>query len=242
MDVGTVNLLIAIAAVVVLAGAAALVVRSVRRSWSSDSPLSLPETVAVSVIGSGALLAIPLSLYGLIASGVQLANAAAVRVNGIAVSGGEYPPILRASDAPVDAGYETAWIEVANLPAGARWLLWGEQALTTLIGLTIAVAVAWLALALLRGRPFTRTFPWVLAIVAIAIMVGGIGSQFVGALARSETVAFLGDPQVITGAGGFSAFSFALDLGPIGWGLGIGLVAGAFQIGTRLQRETAGLV
>lgn len=236
------NVVIAILALVVLAGAVVLVVRSVRRSRSIDSPLSLAETVAVSIVGSGGLIGIPLSLYSLVASAVHLTNAAVVRVTGIPFSSGEYPPILAGSDAPVDAGYESVWIEVANLPSGARWLLWGEQALPTFTGLAIAVAVAWLALALLRGRPFTRAFPWVLAAVAIVVMVAGVASQLVGAIARAETVAFLGDPRVFTDEGGFAAFSLSLDLGPIGWGLGIALVAAAFSIGTRLQRETRGLV
>lgn len=237
------NLVFVIACAVVVVVAALLMLRSVRRSRSDDGPLSLSETVVVSVIGSGALLGIPLSLYGLIASGVRLATATSVRVDGLTVTpGGEYPPILRTSDAPVDAGFESVWVEVANLPGDVRWLLWGEQALPALIALMIAVAVVWLALALLRGRPFTRAFPWVLVAVAVVIMVGGIGAQFIAALARAQTVLFLGPPEQMTGPGGLSGFWFALDFGPIGWGLGIALVAAAFQIGTRLQRETAGLV
>lgn len=237
------NLVFVIACAAVVLVAVVLMVRSVRRSRTDGGPLSLGETVAVSVVGSGALIAIPASIYGLITSGVRLATATSVRVDGLTLNpGGEYPPILRTSDAPVDAGYESVWVEVANLPSDVRWMLWGEQALPTLIALTIAVAVVWLALALLRGRPFTKTFPWVLAAVAIVIMVGGIGSQFTAALARAQTVLFLGPPEQMTGPGGLSGFWFALDFGPIGWGLGIALVAAAFQIGTRLQRETAGLV
>ena len=37
-------------------------------------------------------------------------------------------------------------------------------------------------------------------------------------------------------------FMLNLDAAPVGWAFGLALVAGAFQIGTRLQRETDLLV
>ncbi|MFG6402210.1 DUF2975 domain-containing protein [Microbacterium sp. P04] len=205
--------------------------------------LGAGETIAVSLVGSGALVAIPLTLVTLVASGVSIASSAVLRVNDLAIApGGEYPPVLTGSDAVVDAGFETAWAEVANLPAGVRWLLWTEGALPALTGLVIAIATLWLARALLRGSPFTRALPGVLVAVAIVVIVGGLSSQVIGALARAETVLFLGPAEEMTGPGGFTGFWFALDFGPIGWGVGIALVAAAFRIGTRLQRETAGLV
>ncbi|MFG6444300.1 hypothetical protein ACFXQA_03405 [Microbacterium sp. P07] len=243
------NVIIGVLGLLVAAGAVALVVRTVRRSRSAGGTLSLAETVGVSIVGSGALLGIPLSLYGLVSSGIQLANATTVRVSGIALSNSTYPPFLQASDAPVDAGYETAWVEIANAPGDVRWLLWAEQALPTVLGLVIAVAVAWLSLALLRGAPFTRAFPLALGVLAVAVVAVGLGTQAVEATARAATVAFLGPAEFITGhdtgsgpVEGFMAYSLLLDLGPVGWGLGIALVAAAFSIGTRLQRDTAGLV
>ena len=201
------------------------------------------DKVGASIVGGGAVVAILLSLISLIGSAVHLFGATVVRVNGLPLAdGGEYPPVLVSSDAPVDGGFETAWVEVVNLPAGVRVLLWAETALPILIALTLAAALVWLALSLVRGRPFTRFFPWALVVVASVIMAAGMGAQFVGAVARAETVMFLGPAEQMTGPGGFAGFWFALDFGPIGWGLGIGLVAAAFQIGTRLQRETAGLV
>ncbi|MFL2001045.1 hypothetical protein [Microbacterium sp. A1-JK] len=201
------------------------------------------ESVATWIVGGGALVAGVLSIIAFVASALHIFRATAVRVNGVPLAaGGEYPPVLGSSDAPVDGGFETAWVEVANLPAGVRGLLWAETALPILTALAISAAIVWLAAALLRGRPFTRLFPGALAVLAGVIMVAGMASQLVGAIARAETVLFLGPADQMTGPGGFAGFWFPLDFSPIGWGLGIGLVASAFQIGTRLQRETAGLV
>lgn len=224
----------------------ALIVFGVRRSLPASGPgdgmpLKRGETMVVSLVGAGALLGIPAALYGMVATGGFLASETSVRVEGLAMSG-EYPAVLAASDAPVDAGYESAWVDVANLPGNIRFLLWVEGALPLLTGLVISVAVAWLAMALLRGSPFTRAFPAVLGLVSVVVVGAGIGAQIVGSVARGETVAFLGPPEFLTGPGGFLIYSSVVDLGPVGWGLGIALVAAAFSIGTRLQRDTRGLV
>lgn len=212
--------------------------------------LTRAERAVTSLIGAGAVATVPLAIYGSIAAAITLMSPPSVRVSGIEIANSTYPPFLAASDAPVDAGYESAWVEVANLPAVVRWLLWTEQSLLpNILAVVIAVAVAWLAWALLRGAPFARALPAVLGVVAVAVIGAGLGTQVIGAIARAETVTFLGPLQEITahddGAGpeeGFMAFGLALDFGPIGWGLGIALVAAAFSIGTRLQRETRGLV
>ena len=209
----------------------------------ATAALSRTEKVFVAIIGGGALLSIPAAAWALVASAVALTTEASVRVAGVHVVNSAYPPFLAASDAPVDAGYETAWVEVANLPGGARWLLWIEAALPMLLALGIAIAVALLAFALLRGAPFARGLPAMLGVVAIAVVASGLGTQVVGAIARAETVAFLGVGKPVGDpAEGLAVFSATLDPSPFAWGLGIGLVAAAFSIGTRLQRDTRGLV
>lgn len=240
-----VNLLLLLVGVVTAVIAVVLAVVAIRRARRDPGPgrarLTRLESAVIALVGAGGIVAVPLSVFALAASAIAISTARSVFVSDVA-TGGVYPEALYNSDAPVDASYANAWIDVANLPGGIRFLLWAEGALPTLAALVIGLAVAWLAFALLRGRPFTRALPVVLGVVAIVVVGAGLGTQVLGAIARAETVAFLGPPELITGPGGFAAFSLSLDLAPLGWGLGIALVAAAFDIGTRLQKDAEGLV
>jgi hypothetical protein len=248
MDVSFTSLAVGAAIVTaVVTGLAIFGIRGSLRGTSEESViLRRGERWAVSLVGAGALAVIPLSVWGVIGSAVFHSNAVSTRVDGLALSGGAYPPFLAASDAPVDAGYESAWVDVANLPPFPRVLLWLEEALPSLASLVIAIAVMWLALALLRGAPFVRAFPFALGVVALVIVGAGLGAQVAGNAARAQTVAFLDPSGLFTDGRGsteaLSPFYRFVDLGPVGWGLGIALVAAAFSIGTRLQRDTRGLV
>lgn len=228
-------------------GVVAVVLMSGRRDRVVTS-LSRWERAAVAVVGGGALMVAAASLFGVVAGVAQIFGPDTVRVAGYTVVNSAMPPFAERSDAVTDAGYESAWLEVVGAPADVRWWLFAEGAMPLLASFAISAAVAWLAVALLRGRPFVRSLPHVISVAAIAVLIGGLGSQLAGAIARGALVDFL-DPRVITGgdAGegayeGLMGFSLQLDLAPLGWALGLALVAAAFEIGTRLQRDTEGLV
>lgn len=151
-------------------------------------------------------------------------------------------------DAPVDAGtaivgsaYEKAAVTFSDLPAWIRWMLWGESALPALATIGVCAVAWWLALALMRARPFRRAMPAAIATVACIVIGAGILSQLLGGLARAGVVELL-ESSAPEAAGGFWTFLIELDLAPVGWGIALALIAGAFGIGTRLQRDTEGLV
>lgn len=247
-----VNTLVIVIALVTAALATAITIWSIRRGATVGAvdtvTLGRWEKGAVSLVGAGALIAVPLAVYGLIASAVSVAQLDPLRIDGMAIANAEVPAFTAASATIADAGYESVWLDVAGLPTGIRTLLWAETALPQLAALVIALAIAWLAFGLLRGAPFARALPTLLGVTAIVIVGAGLGTQVLGAIARGEVVSFLGARDITAGdAGdgpyeGLMAFSSTLDLAPLGWGLGLALVAGAFTLGARMQSDARGLV
>ncbi len=205
--------------------------------------LSRVESYATSLIGAGGMLVALLSAVGLVGAAFRSFGDDPFLVNGMPFGGGS-PAALEGVEPVVASGFESVWIEVAGLPAASRWLFFLEAALPSLAAATIGVAVAGLAIALIRDRPFARSLPNVIGVAAVAVLVAGLGSQAAGAFARATVVDFLGVREVTeAGADGSLAyFSLALDLAPVGWAFALALIAAAFQIGYRLQRDTEALV
>lgn len=139
------------------------------------------------------------------------------------------------------ASYETAVLTVEGAPAAARWLLWGAQTLPSLATIGICVALIWLCLRVARQQPFGRSVSFALLTTASLVVLAGIGGQVLAAMGRTEIADHLGGAAT-AGSEGFSGFFVDLSLSSVGIALAIGVLAAAFEIGERLQRDTEGLV
>lgn len=148
-----------------------------------------------------------------------------------------------------EARYESAALTVTGLPTSVRWPFAAQSAVTALAVVGVSLALLWLALRVLRNRPFGRSMTAALVASAVLIIVGGTASQLLGAAGNAAVVHHLGtditggaDTARPEGYEGLMAYALDLSLAPIGVGMALAVVALAFQIGARLQRDTEGLV
>ncbi|MDL9978292.1 hypothetical protein [Microbacterium candidum] len=143
------------------------------------------------------------------------------------------------------------WVEGAS--SGAR-VLWGiGQALGALVPAAIAGLIAVACFQLLRGAAFAPVVARMAMITAVVVLVGGMASgimsDIAGSMVSHELLAWTG----ATGGTGdpnddplqnwpMATSSFTLPLWPIGAGLGFAALAAILRYGTRLQKDTEGLV
>ncbi|MFP7835004.1 hypothetical protein [Marisediminicola sp. LYQ134] len=127
--------------------------------------------------------------------------------------------------------------EKAMLGVVAGAALAAAAVLTTLVSVAVCAALAWLCLRVFVGRPFVASATAGIGVVAILIVAGGLGSSFLTSVAHAQ----IGDYLALTEAG-VPLFELSVDLAPLGWGVALAVVAGAFELGQRMQRDTTGLV
>ncbi|WP_207454948.1 hypothetical protein [Desertivibrio insolitus] len=198
------------------------------------------------VVVGGAILFALLTIVGLALSTISLAVDDELRITGMPYTG--EAEVRDAPPALVQADVSSADATVVGLDGGARGLLIAERLAEGLPALGICAAVALVGLRVLDGRPFVRSATWAVGLAGVFLMVGGLLQPAFAAYARAAVVDFLG-PQAVTAGGdqsgsypGFTRFVMLTDLSPIGWGLALAVVATAFELGRRMQRETDTLV
>lgn len=247
MDPLTANL-VTIGVAVALLGVALAVVLVRRRRPRTAAFLTPLESIVISVIGGFAMVNGALCLLRLYSDSVVILQYPSVRVDGFRYLGVTTPELLEGVAHVTESGYQSIWMNLVGLPMETRWLVYLESVLPSIGALAVSVVIAWLSFTLVRERPFARAYPIGLGVAAVAIVVGSMGTQFAGALARSSVIEFLGEEQLTADASNgppsdvLSFFHLELDLASVGWAFGLLMVAVAFQIGTRMQKDTEALV
>ncbi|WP_443468696.1 hypothetical protein [Microbacterium sp. A196] len=197
---------------------------------------SMAEAVALGLVATGAVSIGIAAIVGAVGAGVEIFGSP------VAVDLPVHDaPIVGLSDAAgiAAAEYTQSVVSVEALSGGARWLLFAEAALPALATVIVCAALWWLGLSLIRQRAFRRSMVPTLATGAFALVVAGMVGPFLGGIGRAAVV-----EELSAGAdtSQFWTFLVSADLAPIGWGIALALVATAFEVGQRLQRETEGLI
>ncbi|SRR5690625_1347982 len=216
-------------------------------SSSPSSPrrvISALDRGGLLVIAGGAVLVAVVSLVAMVVKAVETFGRGPLTVGGLALENPAAPAFTRGLDAVTDAHYESVAVTVDGAPGWVRALLWAGEAVAWVTVIGICVTLVWLCVRISRQRPFGRSITTALNWSAILVIVGGTTSGVLGDFGRGAVVSELLPGAVARPGGteGFVELLVRLDLAPIGIGLALGVVAAAFGIGTRLQRDVEGLV
>ena len=159
-----------------------------------------------------------------------------------------------ASATRTDGGFTAADVVVEGLSTGARvcWAI--GQALWWLVPGAVGALVAMSCYQLLRGRAFAPVLSRMSMVTAVVVCLGGIGAQVLsdiaGSMASTELLAYSGGgfeevagiDDVLDAWWPDPMFSVTLPFWPIAAGLAFAALAVILRNGTRLQRDTEGLV
>ncbi|MFZ4896508.1 hypothetical protein ACL9RL_18870 [Plantibacter sp. Mn2098] len=132
-------------------------------------------------------------------------------------------------------------LETIPAQPAAQWLSFSASALITIVAVSIAAAIALLALRLAQGEPFNRTVLLGLSVSSISLIVGSLGSDALNAAARAVMYAAVASSPVGSTANA-PALTLDVNLVPIACGLILGLIVTAFGVGTRLRQDVDGLI
>lgn len=165
----------------------------------------------------------------------------------VTLSGGPATVSVPLTDAPAtaaldaegvtDAVYDSVSLTLSSVPESARAMTVAADALSSLIPIGVCAVLVWLCVRVLVGRPFVRSVTWSIGGVSILVLCGGLGGSAGRAVANAEIAAAL----ELDGTA-LPTLLAEVSLAPLGWAMALAVVAAAFEIGQRMQRETEGLV
>lgn len=197
----------------------------------------LEKTVLGMITGGALAIAATEAVFLVRRQLVGLASDSPTTVSGMTLQDAPADRVAEASALITSAQYENVAITVESLPAEARGYLMAAAILSSLLVIGICGVVAWLCVRVFVGRPFVRSATWGIGAASILVILAALGTPFLTGLAHAEIVESLN-----LEAAGLPLFMLELDLAPLGWGLALAVVAGAFELGQRMQRDTEGLV
>ncbi|SDS09670.1 hypothetical protein [Microterricola viridarii] len=138
----------------------------------------------------------------------------------------------------VSGSFDSAQLVLADVSTTARLLLAGSALALGLAQVLIAGTIVFTSVGLVRGRPFGRRMTWLLATASITLIAGGLLGYALGTAAQFTIAAELNPDPV----GSVFPFAGGFDLTIVFVGVVLGVVAAAFEIGERMQRDTEGLI
>jgi len=199
---------------------------------------SLAEGIALGLIATGAVSVAIGAVVAVASAAIEVFGAAptvSMPVHDV--------PLTALDDVPgvSAATVDSALVTVPAMAGGARWMLLLETALPALATVALCAGVWWLGVSLIRSRPFRTSLGWMFGIAACLMIAGSLFGQLAGGIGRAMIVQDLADSEP-----GVEDVLWTLlvqfDLAPVGWAFALALIAGLFEIGRRLQRDTEGLV
>lgn len=197
----------------------------------------LAEKVILGIIAGGAAAIGVIELILLVGRVIRTAVDDAITLTGMPLTDAAASQFTAASPLVTAASFETATLTIEGLPTSARAALIGAAILTSLVAIGICAVVTWLCVRVFVGRPFVRSATWGIGVVSILVIAGGLGGSLLNGIANAEAVAHAGLESA-----GMPMLLVTTDLAPLGWGLALAVVAGAFELGQRMQRDQEGLV
>lgn len=191
--------------------------------------------IAIWLLSAAALLyGLAAAVFGTVDIVSQLVTRSTVlTVEGGGVGFGDFTTVGEAG-ITIHGSVDRAILTLQNLPTGLQVLHAAGSVCTVIVHLALATAAVILGRALLRGRPFDVIVARALEISVLSLLGFGLAAQVLDWAADVAILDHLGDFQ----------FSRAFTFEPlvVAGALALALVAVAFRSGTRMQRDTDGLV
>lgn len=191
--------------------------------------LQLCSVLGVLFAGSAFIIGVFGFIQTLTTDGVAIVQPVSIFLNDVETDG-------RASVASGET--TTAEMTVDGLSMTARLLLGSGTLLLILVQVMIAIAIVVLCRQLLDGRPFVTALRRLIGALAVVVLVGGMFGQALYGFGNFQVATELNSDPI----GSEFPMMMHIDSTPFIVGFSLALVAMAFSIGERLQRETEGLV